>query len=89
MLLLAVLAVISVLLLGSLLLRDGRLVAAARRVRQSTQQPIAEPQSGVLVLPKYVPPADPAEGGSETDPEPENGEAEEALVGAAPGTDPS
>jgi hypothetical protein len=79
MLLLAVLAVISVLLLGSLLLRDGRLVAAARRVRQSTE-PIAEPQSGVLVLPKYVPPADP---------EPENGEAEEALVGAAPGTDPS
>jgi hypothetical protein len=88
MLLLAALAVISVLLLSSLLLRDGRLVAAARRVRQSTE-PIAEPQSGVLVLPKYVPPADPAEGGSETDPEPEIGEAEEALVGAAPGTDPS
>jgi hypothetical protein len=72
-------AIVSVLLLAVVVVRDGRLIAAARSVRPSTS--LTGSQVDVFALPKYVPPAEPPD---ELAPEVQVGTEAATLSEAAP-----
>jgi hypothetical protein len=59
LLLLGAAAIVSVLLLAVMLVRDGRLLAAARNIRPATS--LTGSEVDVFALPKYVPPSEPAD----------------------------